>query len=233
MRQREGGEEEERRSSAHDYAIISLCRHTHEFLALQLLQVAVASSVEFSASAATFAHAQSIFQSFSLIIRQCSAGRKGRRSAVNLLCLTLLLCHCSASSYCAAFAAAPFALLSFFAAQPSPLPAMCSSAVAALRRSLPLSHQHPLFALRCRSLIMFCCCCSRLVPCCCAAAVAASASALSLPLSLSSLWQFRARSFDLAPACLVPLCTAPVVCIQISLLSLPLFLPPFRCLCCR
>lgn len=64
VRQREGGEEEERRSSAHDYAIISLCRHTHEFLALQLLQVAVASSVEFSASAATFAHAQSIFQSF-------------------------------------------------------------------------------------------------------------------------------------------------------------------------
>lgn len=67
---------------------------------------------------------------FSLIIRQCSAGRKDRRSAVNLLCFTLLLCHCAASSYCAAFAAAPLALLSFFAALPSPLPAMCSSAVA-------------------------------------------------------------------------------------------------------
>lgn len=74
---------------------------------------------------------------FSLIIRQCSAGRKGRRSAVNLLCLTLLLCHCAASSYCAAFFAAPLALLSLFAALPSPLPAMCSSSVASL--SPPLS----------------------------------------------------------------------------------------------
>lgn len=73
---------------------------------------------------------------FLLIIRQCSAGRKDRRSAVNLLCFTLLLCHCAASSYCAAFAAAPLALLSLFAAQPSPLPAMCSSAVASLSPSL-------------------------------------------------------------------------------------------------
>lgn len=115
---------------------------------------------------------------FSLIIRQCSrssrAQRPSQRSQLTLLhtplplrCFILLRCICRCAS-CSAVALRRAAFAS------------ASNVLVCCRLSLPLSHQHPLLALRCRSLIMFGCCCSRLVPCCCAVAAAASVLSFSL-----------------------------------------------------
>lgn len=234
VRQREGGEEEERRSSAHDYAIIS---HTWAAISFFLhcncckLQLQVALS--FQQVLQHLRMLKRFSNHFSLIIRQCSrssssrAQRPSQRSQLTLphtplplRCFILLRCifRCASCSAVAlrraVFASASNVLVCCRCSSPlSPSLSSTSSLCSALSfaHHVLLLLQPPralLLRSRCRCL----CLCS-----------------LSLPLSLSSLWQFRARSFDLAPACLVPLCTAPVVCIQISSLSLPLF----RCLCCR
>lgn len=245
---RDGEEEGEARGGEHDYAIISLCRHTHELQSVFFFGIAtVASSVEFSASAptaaaavaATFAHAQTIFQSFftdySTVFAQQqhqqateAVAAQSQQLPSSLLYTPLpLRCFSLPSSvYWASVAAAPLALLSLFAAQPSPLPSISSSAVA-LRCSLSLSHQHPLFALHCRSLIMFCCC--SLVPCCSAATVSASVTSLSLSvvimaISCALVW------FSASLPCLTVHCAC---CLYSNFLALPPSPILSCCLCCR
>lgn len=237
---RDREEEGEARGGEHDYAIISLCRHTHElqsvfFLALQLLQVALSFQQVLPLLLLLWLQHLRMLRRFSnhfsLIIRQCSRSssisrpqRPSQRSRSSCLPLCfILLCHCAAS-LCRRQSTAlqlPLRLL-----------LCCRSSLHSLR----LSHQYPrllsLFAALFPSLINILSLLCTVVRSSCSAAAASCPvaaqplpqplSPLSLSLSLSSLWQFRGHSFDLAPACLVPLCIAPVVCIQISSLSLPL-----------
>lgn len=155
----------------------------------------VASSVKISASAAaaaaaTFAHAPTIFQSFFTDYSTESAHRPSRQRS-----------RSSANLSCCCIPNAPLHRM------------LCSAR--ALHRAVAL----PSISSRC--------CCAlvhhgaalllRLQLCCLLSAYLSLCLSLSLS-AMSSLWQFRARSFDLAPACL-PCPTVPAVCIQISLLS--------------